>query len=669
MAQKNLNTIQNPEDNLQLHLTINKAAIVQQIRDAANTPCKEKVAKDYINPEVAMLLNFANEQVKMQDGTIISKTEIEDLNRNAQITGARAREMLMLIFDRSDFYKNFSIVYGDELTIPMDIYGEIPEQLMSTKRIGRQLSNTEELDLINVIGSELFCRHVERQYDIPVELLRNFLYRPDFGNVIHGIIQQSIANDFLRLATNGYSDTYGISTGDTITSGHVRDNFYTLSIGHEKLLRTLNGAWTNSNGENIFTGKLGTHLTPNKVDVNVIRKLVPFEDDASADNTANYTESNLDLFNHSTSVYQVSPGDENGGYAELISPFRVIPKTEYKVTVHIGGEDSNSKGRLSIVTPDNIVLGHTQIVANVDTKCTFNFYTGDNAFVNVRLNATGWSSGKKRSDFKDIKIERYDTSFTPLDVLVIMDKLLSSHRKDYKNRDNVFVMSWEDYEAYQKARSMPYTIVNGEIVPTNTEYRDNITTSGDVPMYRGKRIIVNPYKCGLNEETPEAGVYGNIYYGPIKELQIGTQNKVEVSREYNARSRHGGSAIEHTECYYIDFGIRNKEAFSIAFGGAKCETPIFSSSNVGKGTKITTAVENAVVYPYSDTPGALIYQSTTEANLADYDTAVANATLIPRNTRLLSGTGVLADSTYYVRAFRPGLNQPSDTATIVISAS
>ncbi len=644
------------------------STVIKELESASYRPPSTPVEKDYYNPIAAALLKLAGVEVKLRDGTVLEKSTLEDLNRANTITSPRADEILTLIFDQSSFYRNFTILTHDELTIPMDAYLDVPEQLTSTERIGRQLSNEEQLHLFNVIGQELFLKNVERQYDIPTKIIRNFLYRPDFVGTIDRIIATALANDFLRLATNGYSNTYTLTTGDTLSTASIQSAFYTLKIGHEKLLKTSIGTWTTSNGETVFNGKLGTHRTASKVNIDLLRTIDIFDDDADADNTADYFVDGATI-SHETSVYRVTASTT--GYAQYASMIEVQPFTKYSVTVKAQSKDSGEgKGRLMIIAPDGntIAMTNEQTDHTTFTSHHITFFSGQHTFINLRLTST---HNSHYVDYKDIKIERDDKSFTGYDIMQIMSEILRNHRNNYKEFDNVFVMSIKDFEKYSEARANPVAFVNGQAIGVNNTMRESWMTLGETPNFRGKRIEINPFKTPIDEITKEgiatsASIYGNIYYGPLEELLIGAQTKIEYTREFNPRSRVGGSAIELTQEFWIDFGVRNYEAFTIAFRGnnAKCETPVISNSNVGKGSQVTTTpTAAAAVYAYCDTPGAEIYYDADASNLADYAKAVADATkVVPNTTITYASTANL-----HFRAFKDGILLPSSIVELTVT--
>ena len=221
----------------------------------------------YINKTAAALLCKYSEQdvesLRYNNGDRIEKTFIDDIratlgnfNRSDYVTGRNAEVLLDAVFNNSDFYKNFTIKYGDELTIPIDLMAYAKRQLTSTERLGRQLNDGEKSALAAISGIEMFLKPVELQYDIKMSTIRNYMYDPKFEEkVLIKPMIEVLAEDLLDLATNGISDAFST----------VNNTFPYLAVGHEYMLKNLNGSWTNTNGAAIVVGKFGNYHTPNRV--------------------------------------------------------------------------------------------------------------------------------------------------------------------------------------------------------------------------------------------------------------------------------------------------------------------------------------------------------------------------------------------------------------------
>ena len=96
---------------------------------------------NYINPTAMYLLTkFAGytDLFRYEDGSIVEKSLIKsamdqlgDYDKSEYVTGQRAQKIMQLIFAEADFFNNFTIKYGDELTIPIDMLGHSMNQFIS----------------------------------------------------------------------------------------------------------------------------------------------------------------------------------------------------------------------------------------------------------------------------------------------------------------------------------------------------------------------------------------------------------------------------------------------------------------------------------------------------------------------------------------------------------
>lgn len=139
---------------------------------------------EYVNKTAAIMLSkFADvelETLRTASGQLIEKTYLDDIraslanfNRSDYVTGKKAQILLDAVFNDSAFFNNFTIKYGDELTIPIDLKAYAKRQLMSTERLGRQLNSGEASALASISGYEMFLNPVELQYDIKMSTIRN----------------------------------------------------------------------------------------------------------------------------------------------------------------------------------------------------------------------------------------------------------------------------------------------------------------------------------------------------------------------------------------------------------------------------------------------------------------------------------------------------------------
>ena len=226
------------------------------------TPATPK-PKVYVNKLAAAMMEYAGSPVDKEllekawntDNDFEYDTILTDFTRNGQITEMEAEEDLNLIFAEYHFINNFTIVFSGELVIPIDITMGLGEQLISSTRNTDDHNPSASPGLIFLAGIELALQEAELRKDIPMQLVRRWLKKPGFEDYIINLLLVELRNDFLRLATNGYADT--ADTGD----------FYSYHVGHEKILQSANGSWTNTNGRVIVLGYFGDKITPNKVDI------------------------------------------------------------------------------------------------------------------------------------------------------------------------------------------------------------------------------------------------------------------------------------------------------------------------------------------------------------------------------------------------------------------
>jgi len=639
--------------------TILKALSVG-LEAAYNENKEEPVAKDYINPTAATLLDIAGYPVTYQDGTLVEKTAFGNYTRNNLVTGIRAREVLKLVFDQSEILRQFTWITGDELTIPIDVYRGLVEQLISTERAGAQLTAGEETDLLYIMGTELYCRNMERQYDIPIKDLYNNLYRPGFEKDIELIINTEIANDFAKVFTSGYTDT------------HVKGSFYTLQVGYEEILQSACGTWTNSQSVTAVYGKYGQFVTPNKIDINKVINRVAYTNDftVSADGftiVSGATASIASTFlADMLEVVAVTTG-----YVKRATPIKVHAKTYYTLAFSADGDHSTASGYAKVIDEAGNTLAESNVHLGVAlTDYTMDFYTGDSGIINIYFYST---VNTKTVGFGDCTITKASADLDGYDVIDILIALKKSARKEYRTRkDMVYLIAPEDVDSYADCRASAVYVKDGQYVGTNTTVRDQWTTDGVIPNFKGHRFVVNPVKPSINELTPKdiansTEVKGTIIFGPLKEIYIGGKNFINTYRNPTGRLRTGGAGIENTKHWYVDINVRNKMAFSDAFRDAKCETVVLMSGKTKNSAAVISGTTTAAAgcYPYCDTSGSVIYYTLTNnvADLATYALAKAGVTTgdvfkVTEDT-LVSSAESLTAAEWSFRAFKDVVLQPS----------
>lgn len=252
------------------------------------------------------------------------------------------------------------------------------------------------------------------------------------------------------------------------------------------------------------------------------------------------------------------------------------------------------------------------------------------------------------------KVNIADTS--DYDLLEIMDKLISNIPKRYrKDTDLSFVMSPELVDKYRDLRGTDAKEMT-DSVGVNTTYRDNLVTTGQVPTYKGYRVLSD-----IHESSVKDG--GIIFFGGLNELEVINQEIFRYDNQYNPRNSKG-AAFELTANFYLAFNIRIPDRCCVAFEDAKVETPYLVKTDSLKPEKFSSytisQAGNLSVYPWSDTEDSKIFYSATEAHLDDYASAVADATAIPHGEEL----ELTSTSTVYFRAFKDDDLLASDKITL-----
>jgi len=599
------------------------------------------VQKNYINPTAATLMLMAGANEVTKYGVPISKAVgdftganayLQDLvtyNRNDLLTGARAKETLDLIFDKSDFLKRVTVKTGDELTYPIDMEVATEENLISSLRAGAQPTTVTKK--FGIIGKECFAQHCEFQINLSMTEIRNNLYNPNFESNLEAKIGTEIANDMLRLATNGVADDYS-SVGAAGQGTPV--NMYSLGIGWEYLLQTLNGSWTNSNQQAVVIGKFGNKVTPNKVAITATGSVSVWSATFTA-SLDSFVDGGLDetVTNDGTTVLKVAIGTAStGGFAENPA-IEVTPNVTATLTYTIDVEDGTAVAYIQILDQANNVIAQTPATSADVTGSTFNFNTGNNKWLKIRC----WQdTNSKYANFDNLDITETRSSHDGNDIIDIMDKLIDVTPDQYRIPGKAqFAMSLSDIVKYSRAKGSPVQIVDGLAVGVNTEAREAWRVKGAIPSHEGYEVVYNPMKFDIGTAktlgySSAVTMYGSIIFGNLKELWLYGQNKVEKYREYKPRLSGGGSGFEIGQHFWIDPQVGNAEAMSVAFYGAVCETPVLMQNGNIKSTacvSATTTAANGFV-AYCDTKDARIFATLTAnvADLATIELAIAGVT-------------------------------------------
>jgi len=637
------------------------------------TPRKKKVSKDYINPFAANLLANAGYEVRMQNGTIWKAAESDtnygfaEFNRARHFQGMAAKEQVMLINDESWFLNRYTKISNDNQIIPIDFWGGIPEQLVDTQRITTTPQDDATVNATRdnwavMFGDEMYVHHIERQANLPVEVIRQYLYDPDFEERVERVIQNEIGNDLCRLAIKGTDITF------------AGKDFYKLLRGFHKILKDAKGVKTLPSGLTRFLGRMGSYVTPVKIDAPSLRFITPFSDTFASDSSASYVAS-AGTLSVDTGKLLCSGTAWTGGNLIYGSVIPVMMNTQYTASMKVKST-TNFAGTayITILDPAGNTIATSSTVsftnaAEVVASVTFNSYS--NLGVKFKVVFAQVSDNNDFS-FDDFLIDRTVKKFQYFDIMNLLDTMVDFHNPEYDITSETynFIMSREDASMYAKGQRLPlYIAENGQVLPFGTETRESRIENGQNALqHRGFNILVAPYAKSLNNG-------GYMIFGPdTAEFRIGIQNLFSYSRNYNPRMKKGGEGYEYTYHLYESFGIRNPGKFVIAEGigsTLKCEDLIIGSSKTGTGSRIgssATAItydlsDNAATggYMFCDTPGSVIYYADSAAKLANYATAV----VIGTKYELVSLNDIVTNGAHlYFRSFLDECAVPSQILDI-----
>ena len=647
--------------------------LIQQLIKALDSamPKRRNVAKNYVNPLAAMMLEQAGYQVKLRDGTIwkneyTTNYGFAEFTRARHLQGLEAKESMLLINSQSWFLDRYNKLTGDSSIIPMDFWTGIPEQLTDTQRITSTPQNNAKVvasrnKWANMFGDEVYVHHLERQVDLPIEVIRQYLYDPDFEARVEKIFGNEIANDLVRLAVNGNDVSF--ASGD----------FYKLLKSYATLLKEAKGTKTLVSGVSRFVGKHGNLITPVKVNAPAIRFIDPFSDDFSADTSANYTAS-AGALAVSSKLLKWTGTTWTGGTVRYNNVIPVLMNTNYVASIYIK-PGATSSCYITIKDP----AGNTIAVSNTASigtgggtiQVAFNSYNNLGVVFNVTCTQ---SSGNTGYDLDNVSIKRSVNKFEPYDLLNILDVMIDHYNPEYEVADEelAFLVSKEDASLIAKGLRIPvYVTDKGQLIPMATETRESRTveTQGAI-QYRGYPIVVVPYAKSLNKG-------GFIIFGADKaEYRIAIQTLFSYNRVYNPRMEKGGEGYQYTYHFYQAYGVRNPGKFVIAEGigsALTCEDLVFATSKDLIGSRIGSSASAVIIdksvlaaaegaFVFCDTPGAEIFYSATSGNLDTY--ALASTQTSAEGVDFAS----LTDGTYYVRAFLDGVTLPSAKMTVTVQA-
>lgn len=202
---------------------------------------------------------------------IKKSVSLEDIQRdfhpNSNKIKQVAEEYLRLMFEQTEIMRYLDYKYIDSLTGLVETAIDEKEQLISTERMGRQLTASEIQEIGNIYGFDVHCKHIERQYEIPLSLIADNLNKPNFMAEWETSKMIEISNDIARLRANGVGENFGATV--YADSSQAQDtsggDFYRLLYGHSYQLRRMNGRQTYSVESKQIIGKNGHRFTPNKL--------------------------------------------------------------------------------------------------------------------------------------------------------------------------------------------------------------------------------------------------------------------------------------------------------------------------------------------------------------------------------------------------------------------
>jgi len=644
------------------------AEIIKALNDAL-PKSTEPVSKSYVNPLAAAMLHNAGYDVASMDGTVF-KAETDtnygfaDFTRARHFQGLPAREQVYLINDTSWFLERIPKISHNTNIVPIDMWTGIPEQLVDTQRIA---SDPQANDIVKakranhavIFGNEIYVPHVERQIDLPIEVIRQYLYDPDFEQRLEMFFSREISNDLTRLAVNGTNNDF--SGGD----------FYRLAKSFSLQIAESKGIKTLPSGISRFVGKYGKLVTPVKVNAPLIRFITPFSDIFGSDTAALYTASAGSLA-VSGGVLNWTGTSWTGGNCTYNNVIELIENVKYVLSADLKMTGGTGTGTVIVLDlAGNVVASSNALALTTNAKkVSVSFNSMSMKGVRVRITCAQVSANNGFI-VDNILLDRAINKFEYFDMQNIMDILIDKSNEDYSVDDGMyeFQMSRTDASLYAQALRTPIHItVDGKIIPMATETRENRIVGGVTNLeYRGFPIVIVPFAKSMNNG-------GVIVFGPAtQEFRIATQDIFSFVRKYEERLETGGEGYKYTYHMYQNFGIRNPGKFAIAQGTGctfQCEDLIISTSKEIIGTRIGSSASAVAIskaanpssYIFCDTPGSEIYYSTTSANLDSYGLAVLETRA--ENVNLSS----LANGTYYVVAFFNGVCSPSTKMTLTVGA-
>lgn len=300
---------------------------------------------------------------------------------------------------------------------------------------------------------------------------------------------------------------------------------------------------------------------------------------------------------------------------------------------------------------------------------TENFYDLNKGFVKILQEAdgqhtnsydnimvTGWA-GKHLTPQKIDATGATGANYNATNLLALMRNMYKAMLSQYRdNPNNVWMMSQTDADLYMDSRS--------DMTNPSNPYRENVLTSGMIPNFMGRRVLVVPNMVSINEvHEYDTSLNGVIIYGDPKNLEIATSSKdILRTMKFDARGSEG-AVFEYDFHGYSDFQAVRPESFVIAYKGAKLSTPYLVSESGNKTGTAGKLPDTSGTYAYTgaslkfavycDNVGATVVKKTsTMAGYATLADAIAGGCTIVEQGKVETYSA----DTYFV-AYHPHLGK------------
>lgn len=235
------------------------AEFVQSVNAGMIEKSNAKPNANYVSPFAAWLLSKADMPVSLRNGTVLSKSEIDettlDFTSSRTLSEEDAEATVRFIWDKSPYLRLFNNRTVNKLVTPVQGRAITKENLVSNEQNGGAVT-TVNRRIVHNFGVNLYLKNFHMQKDIPLQTVIDNLYNPSFYAETMNDVAIALANDILLLAINGLEATSYASS----------ENFYDLNRGFVRILQLADGKNTNTYGSVQVTGWMGKVLTPQKLD-------------------------------------------------------------------------------------------------------------------------------------------------------------------------------------------------------------------------------------------------------------------------------------------------------------------------------------------------------------------------------------------------------------------